>query len=227
VTNPVHGHPRPPDTRSRLLWTVAPPVIGAIGRVFFDMRIDKPSALPSPPFVIAANHYSHFDPPVIGAALDVKVRYMALEDLFGPSRVLDWLITGFGAIPTPRQRNPIRAVRTALSALDAGEVVGVFPEASRVTHWGTLPPKRGASWLALRSGVPLVPVAVVGTGRVFGLENRLRRAPIRVVVGDPIGPDGLDVAELTNRWSRWISSQIARFPESEVSGPRRSQLDSI
>ena len=216
-----------PVARRRFLWSVVPPLIRGVGRTLFDMRVEFESELPPPPFVVAANHYSHFDPPVIGAALGMRIRYLALEDLFGANRLLDWLITGFGAIPTPRHRHPVGAVRSALAALEEGEVVGVFPEATRVSHWGIVPPKRGAAWLASRSSVPLIPAAVVGTGRVFGLENRLRRAPIRVVFGGPMDSEESDVETLTSRWSRWMDDRIARYPGSEVSGPPRTQLDSI
>lgn len=193
-----------------------------MGRAFFSLRIEHEAPLPNPPFVVAANHYSHFDPPVIGAAVDMPIRFLALEDLFGVNRLLDWLVKGYGAIPTPRFRTPVGAVRTALADLEAGEIVGVFPEATRVTHWGTLPPKRGAAWLAIQTGVPLVPVAVVGTGRVFGLDNRLRRAKSKVLVGDAIRPDSHSPASLTEAWSEWMTNRIDRHPGSEVEGPPRS-----
>jgi 1-acyl-sn-glycerol-3-phosphate acyltransferase len=227
VTDRANARGTPPAARSKFLWSVAPPVLRGIGRTLFDLRVVRESDLPSPPFVVAANHYSHFDPPAIAAAMDIRVKYLALEDLFTANRLLNWLFTGFDAIPTPRGRQPLKAVRTALAALEAGDVVGVFPEATRVSHWGVVPPKRGAAWLALRSSVPLVPVAVVGTGRVFGLDNQLRRAPIRVVLGEPMGPDGFDVEDLTTSWSRWMDDRISRYPGSEVSGPPRTQLDSI
>lgn len=203
------------------MWWAGPPLVRGVGRLFFSLQIERLAPLPSPPFVIAANHYSHFDPPAIGAALGRPVRFLALEDLFGVNWLLDWLVKGFGAIPTPRERLPLGAVRTALEALGNGEVVGVFPEATRVSHWQTLPPKRGAAWLALRAGVPLVPAAVVGTGKTFGLDNKLRRAPIRVVFGSALEP-GDDDRVLTDTWARWMTEQIARFPHSEVTGPRRA-----
>ncbi len=207
---------------SRFLWRVGPPVIRGVGRAFFSLRVEQQAALPPPPFVVAANHYSHFDSPAIAAALDVPIRYLALDDLFGVNPLLDWLILGFGAIPTPRDRLPIRAVRVALARLEAGEVVGVFPEATRVSHWGTLPSKRGAAWLAVRAKVPLVPVAVVGTGRAFGLDNRLHRAQSRLVIGRAIQPKQSDATTLTRQWEDWMTSQISRYPKSEVPGPPRS-----
>lgn len=185
------------------------------------MKVESNPPLPAPPFVLAANHYSHFDSPAIAGAMDTPIRFLALEDLFGINRLLDRLVLGYGAIPTPRTRVPVGAVRTALTALENGEIVGVFPEATRVSHWGTLQPKRGAAWLANRAGVPLVPVAVVGTGRTFGLENRLRRAPIRIVIGRQLEPTG-DTEALTRQWADWMTTELGRHPDSEVSGPPRA-----
>lgn len=198
-------------------------MLRGVGRAFFSLVSEQEGPLPDAPYVIAANHYSHFDPPAIAAALDRPIRFLALEDLFSASRVLEWLITGFGAISTPRFRRPITAVHTALDALAAGEVVGVFPEATRVSHWRTLPAKRGAAWLAVRAGAPLVPIAVIGTGQAFGLENRVRRAQIRVIVGRPIESGPIDA--MTDAWTDWMDTQIARFPSSEVDGPPRSEYD--
>ncbi len=210
--------------QTRILWRVSIPTLRFLGKTFID--VEREADLPPPPFVVAANHYSHFDSPVIGAALGMPIRFLALEDLFGVNRLFDWLVEGYEAISTPRHRSPIRAVRLALTALESGSVVGVFPEATRVSHWGTLPARRGAAWLALRTGVPLVPVAVVGTGRTFGLENRLRRYPIKVVVGRSIPPQGNTIS-LTAAWTAWMSEQIARHPGSEVSGPQRAFYDGL
>lgn len=207
--------------RHRLLWRAAPPLLRAAGRVFFSLRIEEEAPVPAPPFVVAANHYSHFDPPAIGAVLRTPVRFLAVADLFGESRILDWLVLGSGAIPTPRRGVPLAAMRTALSALEAGEAVGVFPESTRVSHWGTLPPKRGAAWLAVRAGVPLLPVAVVGTGRAFDLDNRLHRAAISIVIGRAFDVGSGDVTALTDRWAGWMTDRIARHPGSEVSDPQR------
>jgi len=193
--------------RGRFLWWAGPPAVRVLGRAFFSLRIDREAPPPSPPFVVAANHYSHLDPPLVGAALGLPVRFLALDEVLSTSRFVNWLLLGCGAIPTPRRKPPIGAVRAALARLAVGEVVGVFPEATRVARWGDLGPKRGAAWLALRASVPLVPVAVVGTGRALGLDNRLRRAPVRVVVGRAIPPDRSDAGALTAEWEAWVTAR--------------------
>lgn len=201
-------HYVPMPSRSRFLWWAGPRLVRGVGKAFFSMSIDREAALPPPPFVMAANHFSHFDPPVVGAAMGVPIRFLALDDLFGPNRFFDWLIIGFGAIATPRHRRPTAAVRAALASLEAGEPVGVFPEGRRVGHWGEHSLKRGAAWLSLRARVPLVPAAIIGTDEVFGMENRLHRGRIRVVLGEAIEPEDDDSVELTERWAEWMSSHL-------------------
>ena len=197
------------STFGKTLWTIGPPTLRVAGRLVFSLRIERHSELPEPPYVVAANHYSHLDPPAVGAAIGAPIRYLAVDELIGVSPLLDWTLDWFGAIPLTRSRIPLGALRTALEKLDSGEIVGVFPEGTRVGRWGDHVPKKGAGWLASRAGVPLVPVAVAGTNRVFGVDNKLRVAPITVVIGPTL--EGADARVLTDEWSDWMSGQLARF----------------
>ena len=138
------------------------------------------------------NHLSHLDPPIAGLALRRPVRFLALDELWGHSPVLDAIFRAFGAVPLPREgRHPVRALKVALWHLTSGEAVAMFPEGRRVRCWGDAPLSRGAAWLSIRAGVPVVPVAVWGTQHAMPLDTmRIRRAPIRVVVGCAIKPAG-------------------------------------
>jgi 1-acyl-sn-glycerol-3-phosphate acyltransferase len=197
----------------RLLWRAGPPVLRVVGRAVFSLSWRCPEQMPSPPFVVAANHLSHLDPPVIGAVMGTPIRYLALDELAEANRFLAAALPTFGAIPVPRVGLPIATLRVALSRLAEGESVGVFPEGYRVEQWGDRPIKRGAAWLAVKSGVPLIPVAVRGTDRALGLDNRLRRSPIEVVIGTPMSPVGENPTSLTERWADWIGEQVALPPE--------------
>ena len=208
----LQDRPLPPF--GRFLWSAGPVMVRPVGRVAFSMRIELQADLPPPPFVVAANHYSHLDPVVIGASVGKPIRYLAVDELFGISATFDRLLGWVGVIPISRSLVPIRTLRVALARLEAGEIVGVFPEGTRVSRWGDLSPKRGAAWLAVRAGVPLVPIAVVGTDRAFGLDNRWHSARIRVVVGRPLSADPEDASALTSTWEGWITDQLARFPQS-------------
>jgi 1-acyl-sn-glycerol-3-phosphate acyltransferase len=170
--------------------------------------------VPDGPAVVAANHLSHVDPVFVSVIVDRPVRYLALDELYGNSWFFDVLTLWFGAIPVPRKGVPLGAMRTALAELDAGGTVGVFPEGARVQQWGERPAKRGAAWLAHRTGVPLVPVAVAGTDGVMGMEDfRIRRSPVTVTVCDAILPadfaDRADpVGAMTDEWVRRIDAAL-------------------
>ncbi len=195
-------------------WWGLAPVGAGIGRAVWRLRVDRRAPLPTGPLVVAANHYSHLDPPLVGVAIGRPIRFLALDELFGLSVVFDVTTKALGAIPISRTRPPLGALRASLEHLGAGGVVGLFPEGRRVRAWGESAPKRGAAWLAVRSGAPLVPVAVIGTDRAFGLDaRRISRAPIRVVVGGPLDPrrfaDRPDpVGEMTEAWRQWVAGVL-------------------
>jgi 1-acyl-sn-glycerol-3-phosphate acyltransferase len=137
--------------------------------------------------VIAANHFSHLDPPLIAINLDRYVRYLAVDELFQESRAFGLLLDFLGTIPLDRDGYPIAAMREAIDYVAGGGVLGVFPEGRRVERWGEDPPKRGAAWLAKMTGAPLVPVAIVGTEHSLAPgESAFRRTAVKIWVEKPL-----------------------------------------
>jgi 1-acyl-sn-glycerol-3-phosphate acyltransferase len=175
------------------------------------MRIEHGVGYPNPPFVLAANHHSFLDPLLIGAAYGNRVRFIGLVDLLGQNRVVDWAMDSFEVITIRRGTVPFGAIRECLDHLGQGGVVGVFPEGTRMQRFGDGRLYRGAAWLATRAGVPLVAVAITGTDRVLGVDNKLHRGRVEVIVGPTLhargaGPEA--VADLTNRWQAWMASVV-------------------
>jgi 1-acyl-sn-glycerol-3-phosphate acyltransferase len=170
------------------------PLAVGVGRLLWDLEVTGREQIPDGPVVFAGNHQSHVDPPLLSIAVRRNVRYLAVDELFGRAAWFDGLMLFFGAIPTPRGRPPLRALRTAIDHLESGGLVGVFPEGRRTVHWGENGAKRGAAWLALRTGAPLVPVAIAGAERTLGRDHpRFVRTPIRVWIEGPLDPsDYLD-----------------------------------
>lgn len=198
--------------KSRLFWPVVIPSIKLGARLLWRLRVDRGPGFPEPPFVLAANHYSFLDPPLVGAAAYGKrARFIALVDLYGNHRSLDWTLDALDVIAVRRGTVPLGTVRACLAHLDEGGVVGVFPEGIRVERFGEAGFKRGAAWLAVKRQVPLVAVAVIGSDRVLGIDNHFRRGRIHVVVGPTLHPTGSDNAaidELTDRWARWVAETL-------------------
>ena len=212
-----------------MLWAVCRPPARAAA-VWFPYSSERRAPLPAGPWVAAVNHLSHLDPVMAGLALRRPVRFLALDELWGNAAVLDVVFRAFRAIPMPREgRYPVGALREALRHLAAGGVIGMFPEGRRVRCWGDVPLERGAAWLALRAGVPIVPVAVWGTQYAMPIERlRLRRAPIRVVVGSAVDPEGFagrddPVGALTEAVREVLDREISRSAAAVRPRRRRSR----
>lgn len=173
--------------------------------------------MPDGPVVVAANHFSHLDPVVVSLAVGRPIRFLAVDELFGRSRLFDDLTLWLGTVPITRTGVPFGSLKTALAELGTGGTVGLFPEGVRVWHWGERDAKRGAAWLARRAGVPLVPVAIIGTDLAMGRgAEHISRAALRVESCVPIDPDEFDddpdpVGAMSALWATRI--EAALYPE--------------
>jgi 1-acyl-sn-glycerol-3-phosphate acyltransferase len=136
------------------------------------------------PLLLASNHRSFLDPFVIGMLVRRPVYYMAKRELF-QRRWLAWLLSGLGAFPVDRGAGDVAAMDTARAILARGDCVVLFPEGTRVRPGPLGKPRRGLGRLALETGVPVVPVAVIGTEDVRR-GWRIRPRKVRIRVGAPL-----------------------------------------
>jgi len=131
------------------------------------------------PVIVIANHISYLDPVVVGVALPRPVRFMAKEELFHIP-VIKWIINGLYAFPVRRGRSDRDALKAALQILNKGQVLGIFPEGKRSMDSKLNPFQGGAAVLTLKTGAPLLPVAIINSNKV------LRGARLKVYIGKPI-----------------------------------------
>lgn len=135
--------------------------------------------------IVAANHSSYLDPPVIGVALKRQATYMAREGLF-KIPLLRTFVAAF-SFPVKRGRPRPSTIKEAVHRLKRGELIVMFPEGGRSENGNFLDPKRGIGLIATMSGVPVVPALIRGTERAFPVGARfIRPAKIRVVFGKPL-----------------------------------------
>ncbi|MFN3396162.1 MAG: lysophospholipid acyltransferase family protein [Thermodesulfovibrionales bacterium] len=135
--------------------------------------------------IVAANHISYLDPPVIGVALRRQATYMAREGLF-KIPLLRNFVAAF-SFPVKRGRPRPSTIKEAVHRLKRGELIVMFPEGGRSENGRFLDPKRGVGLIATMSGAPVVPALIRGTERAFPVGARfIRPAKIRVVFGKPI-----------------------------------------
>jgi 1-acyl-sn-glycerol-3-phosphate acyltransferase len=187
-----------------------------MARGLLDFEVTGTQHIPKDgPLVVAANHLSHLDPPLVVNALGRLVRFIAVDELFGNHMAFD-LVTGFfGAIPTDRDGVPLRALEETVEHLRAGGSAGVFPEGRRVAYWGETEPKRGAAWLSWMSGAPLLPIAIHGTERTLGQTERgIRRTAVKMWIEKPIRwydyADRVDpLGAMTSAWFQALDNRLA------------------
>ena len=211
---------RTPTAFTHAVVSVVHKPVELVGRALFDLQISGRHHVPlRGPVVLAANHLSLIDPPFLGLTVKRNVRYLALDDLYGRSRFFDELTLFFGAIPISRERPTHGPIKEALAELESGGAVGVFPEGGRALTWGGRDLKKGAAWLAMRTGAPLVPVALYGTQHTLSFsEPGIKRAAVRVWVSEPLHPDDyLDrvdpLGAMTEDWRKALDVHLEPYFE--------------
>ncbi|WP_419850850.1 lysophospholipid acyltransferase family protein [Candidatus Poriferisocius sp.] len=164
-------------------------VFGAYFRCYTRGRRNLPS---KGGVIIAPTHRSNLDTPLVGASAGRHLRYFAKSGLFrGP--VAKWFMVAMGAFPVRREMVDRSALRAALTVLEAGQPLVVFPEGERKSGTRIHPLLDGVAWLAAKSQVPVVPVAIGGTERAMGIGVRMPRPrTVRIVWGEPLAPPAVD-----------------------------------
>ena len=137
------------------------------------------------PVILAANHRSFFDPFVLGTMIRRPIYYVAKQELFTYNRLLSWLLNALGAFPVARGAGDQETIETAKILLERGEIVLMFPEGTRTRPGALGKPKRGVGRLALETGAPVVPIAIIGTEDIRK-GWRIRPRKVRVRAGRPL-----------------------------------------
>jgi 1-acyl-sn-glycerol-3-phosphate acyltransferase len=136
------------------------------------------------PVILASNHRSFLDPFLIACLVRRPVYFVAKRELFGIAPIA-WILGALGAFPIVRGRSDEEAMATARTILERGDCVVIFPEGTRVRPGPIGVPRRGVGRLALQTGAPVVPVAVIGTEDVRrGVVFRPR--PVTLSCGAPL-----------------------------------------
>lgn len=175
------------------IWRIGFPFVRALALFLAPMRVAGIENVPrAGPYLMVANHISWKDPPWIAFALRLPIRYMTKQEAFALP-LLGGLLVAIGCFPVRRGSSDRRAIITALRVLASGQVLGFFPEGHRSENAALLPAHSGAAMLAARSGVPVLPIGVVGTNSAR--LGRFWRRDIQITVGTPFTAAELGLAD--------------------------------
>ena len=137
--------------------------------------------------IMAANHMSNWEPPILGTYLPRTVGYMAKEELFKPA-IAGAIIKSLNAFPVKRGASDRGAIKMALNILKKGLCLGIFPEGTRSRDGKLHKAQAGVSLIAAMSKAPVVPTALIGTNKIWSKEEKFPQ--LTIVFGEPIYYEG-------------------------------------
>lgn len=161
-------------------------------RFYFGWRVIHPERVPaSGRAILASNHASFLDPPLVGSAALREISYLARETLFRYPGI-GWLLHKVNAVPIDRDGGGPAGLRNILDRLSRDEAIVLFPEGTRTRDGNLQPARSGIGLIVIKSGAPVIPIRIWGTYEAFSRAHKFPR-PRKVTIkfGNPINFDEL------------------------------------
>ncbi len=154
---------------------------------YFRWRVYNPERVPlAGPVILASNHASFLDPPLVGSGLKRDINYLARESLFR-FPIIGAVLRSWNAVPVDREGGGARGLKAILDRLHEGGAIILFPEGTRTRDGNLQPARSGIGLTVIKSEAPVVPVRVFGTLEAYGRNMKFPR-PRRIAVkyGKPL-----------------------------------------
>lgn len=168
--------------------TLLLPIIRSLARILTKFNVENPENLPSEGGVlITTNHLSRLDTPLLLAITERNDLVAIVAKEYREKAFIKWILEKVGSMVwMDRETTDFSAIRTALEFLRKGAMVGIAPEGTRSRdRKGLLEGKQGATLMAARTSVPIVPVGIIGSDKINDQWARLRRPSVTIRVGEP------------------------------------------
>lgn len=128
-------------------------------KIRYKLVVHGNTNLPETPLVICANHINLWDPILLAIIFDRPIRFMAKKELFD-NKFLGFLLNKFGAFPVDRDNVNIKTIKDSIKLVKDNEVLGIFPEGTRVKTVSEENMKTGVAMIASRAGADVIPVLI-------------------------------------------------------------------
>jgi 1-acyl-sn-glycerol-3-phosphate acyltransferase len=153
----------------------------AVFKFYFGWRVHNSERVPlTGPVILASNHASFLDPPLVGAGIQRGINYLARASLFR-FPVLGWILHEWQVVPVDRDGGGAKGLKAILDRLLGGGAIILFPEGTRSPNGELQPARSGIGLTVIKSEAPVVPVRVFGTFEAYNRKMRFPR-PFRSVV---------------------------------------------
>jgi len=161
-----------------------------LGSVLAKIKIKGSENIPKKgSFIVVCNHFNILDAPFIIFAIKKPINFLMASDLTVVTQFM-WAPWLYGFIPTNRQNIAPTTIKNSLAAIKKGEIVGIFPEGTATEHF-IRPAKNGAAYLAMRTGVKILPMSVIGTDNIWANWLKGIRPKLQINIGKPFRPKSL------------------------------------
>jgi len=193
----------------RALYWVCRGSIEVFARVFWRLSVEGRERLPaSGAYVVAPVHRSNVDTPLTGCITRRRMRFMGKDSLW-KSRAGARFFSALGGFPVHRNAADRDALRRAIEVVEGGEPLVLFPEGARQSGPLVTELYEGAAYVAVRTGVPIVPVGIGGSERAMPKGSKfLRPVRIAIIVGEPIDPPVTDGRRGSRRAVHELTEQL-------------------
>ena len=175
----------------KLRYRIGTRVIYWVWRVLFGLQIEGRENIPkNGGMIVASNHLSNFDPPLVGTAVWGRECYFfSKKEIFAISKFYSWIMKTFNAFEVDTEK-PKRELQYTQNLLNGGLGLILFPEGTRSLKKHLLDFNPGIGWIALSSQVPIVPTAIKGTNTSL-VSQFFRKNRVCVKFGEPVTTNGL------------------------------------
>jgi len=203
-----------------LLAGIARPLAWPVFMAAFRVRVIGRENIPKTGgAILAGNHVSYMDPVLLWEFTPRRVHFMAKSELF--KGLIGWMLNAFYAFPVVRGSADRASITAATKLLVDAELVGIFPEGTRSQDGQAGEAHGGVSFIAMRAGVPVIPVACVGTDKVLPRGQKfVRPARVTIKFGEPIDTASFTEGSRKERMDALTGTIMMRIGE-ELDAARR------
>ena len=162
-----------------------------LGSILAKIKIRGSVNIPKKgPFIVVCNHFNRLDPPFVIFAIRKPINFLMASDQPRVEAQIMWAPWLYGFIPTNRQNIAPTTIKKSIEALNKDEVVGIFPEGTATEHF-IRPAKNGAAYLAMRTGVLILPMSLIGMENIWNNLFKGMRPKLEINIGKPFLPKSL------------------------------------
>ena len=185
-------------------------LIRLVGRTFFRLRVlHRERVINHGPVILASNHESYLDPPLVGSVADRAIFFLARKSLLAGG-FFGWLLPKLNVIPVDSESGKDRtALKALIRILRAGEGTLVFPEGQRSPDGTLQPALPGVGLVIAKTLAPVVPIRIFGAYEAWPIGQKWPRfRPVTVVVGEPIHFTENDLQPATKDLYQRLSQRV-------------------